>query len=95
MVEAVDGQEALVKALTYEPDLIILDVHMTKLNGSTVATQLRKFEGFQRTPIIALTAAVSESMPDQIAQAGFTGYLPKPIGPTRLRRFIADVLSRY
>lgn len=93
VIEAEDGEQAIEMAFASDPDLIILDLHMPKLDGRDVAAQLRRAVKFQKTPIIALTAAVSESMPEQIAQAGFTDYLAKPIGPARLREFIARLLK--
>jgi AmiR/NasT family two-component response regulator len=53
---------------------------------------LRKIPAFERTPIVALIAALPDGIPEQVAQAGFTGYLVKPIGPARLRQCVASLL---
>jgi two-component system chemotaxis response regulator CheY len=92
VVEAEDGEQAIERTLALEPALIILDLNMPKLNGCEAAIALRKIPAFGRTPIVALTAAWSEAIPEQIAAAGFTGYLVKPIGPQRLRQCIASLL---
>ena len=87
--EAEDGEQAIGNAYLHNPDLIILDLHMPRMDGKTTAFQLRQSIRFAKTPIVALTAAVSESSPHEIAEAGFSDYLVKPIGPARLRQVIA------
>lgn len=91
--EAEDGERAIGRAYLYKPDLIILDLNMPKLDGSAVARQMRQSIRFESTPIIALTAAVSDWAPQQIAEAGFSGYLTKPISPASLRHFIKGILK--
>jgi len=92
VVEAEDGEQVLEKAAVFKPHLVILDLQMPKLNGCAAATALRKLPAFERTPIVALTAALSDAVPEQIRKAGFTSYLVKPIGPARLRQCIANLL---
>lgn len=91
VVEAEDGEQVLERATVFKPHLMILDLQMTLLNGCATATALRRIPEFRTTPILALTAAVSDAVPEQIAEAGFTNYLVKPIGPARLRQCIAGI----
>jgi len=92
VAEARDGVQVLEKASAFEPHLMILDLQMPRLDGYATATALRKIPAFEKTPIIALTAAFSDSVPERIVEAGFTGYLAKPIGPARLRGYITSLL---
>jgi len=92
VLEAEDGEQLLERAAIFQPDLVILDLQMPKLNGWAAATALRKNPAFEKTPILALTAALSDAVPEQITKAGFTSYLMKPIGPARLRQRIASLL---
>jgi len=92
VVEAEDGEQALERANAFQPHVVILDLQMPRLDGCSTAMALRKIPAFGLTPIVALTAAVSELVPEKIAAAGFTGYLVKPIGPARLRECIAKLL---
>lgn len=92
VVEAEDCEQVIERASVFKPHLVILDLQTPKLDGCAVATALRKIPAFKKTPIVALAAAVSDAVPEQMAQAGFTGYLVKPIGPTRLRQCIAGLL---
>lgn len=92
VVEAEDGEQVLERATAFEPHLVILDLQMPKFGGCAAAVALRKIPAFERTPIVALIAALPDGIPEQVAQAGFTGYLVKPIGPARLRQCVASLL---
>jgi CheY-like chemotaxis protein len=92
VAEAEDGKQVIERAAAFQPHLVILDLHMPNLDGCAAASALRKIPAFEKTPIVALTAAVSEAVPERIAKAGFTGYLVKPIGPALLRKCIASLL---
>ena len=88
--EAVDGAQVLEIVEVFTPHLIILDVQITKLDGYATVAALRQIPKLRRTPIIALTAALTQTAPDKISAAGFSGYLVKPIGPSRLRKCVAE-----
>jgi two-component system chemotaxis response regulator CheY len=92
VIEAVDGEQAVNKASEFNPDLVILDLQMPKLNGYSVAIALRKISAFATIPIVALAAALPEVSPEQMTEAGFTQCLVKPISPTRLRECITQLL---
>jgi two-component system, OmpR family, alkaline phosphatase synthesis response regulator PhoP len=83
--EAEDGEEALECARRFQPDLIILDLQMPKLDGCSVASRLRSMPLFEGTPILALSAAISQAEHAKLIQAGFSSFLAKPISPARLR----------
>jgi CheY-like chemotaxis protein len=91
--EAIDGAQVLEIVEVFGPHLVILDLQMPRLDGYTTAAALRRIPALQQTPIIALTAALSQTAPDRIAEAGFSGYLVKPIGPSRLRQCVAKALQ--
>ncbi len=60
VISAGDGQEALEKARTEKPDLMLLDVMLPKLDGYKVARMLKFDENFRHMPIIMLTAKIQE-----------------------------------
>ena len=93
VIEAEDCEQVLERAFAFKPHLVILDLQMPKMNGCAAAAALRKIPAFMKTPIVALTATLSDAIPEQILQAGFTGYLVKPIGPARLRQCIASLFN--
>ena len=90
--EAVDGAQVLEIVNVFQPHLVILDLQIPRLDGYATAAALRQIPKLRQTPIIALTAALSQTAPDKIKQAGFSGYLVKPIGPSKLRQCVAEAL---
>jgi len=84
VVEALDGAEALVLARRIKPDLVLLDVHMPKLNGLEVCRQLRLEPDLARIPIVMLTAAGQDGDRARGREAGADEYLTKPFSPLAL-----------
>ena len=91
--EAEDGAEALECAKRLQPDLVILDLQMPKLDGCSVASRLRTMPLFEGTPILALSAVISQTEHAKLIQAGFSSFLAKPISPARLRSTIIDMFD--
>ena len=78
---AKDGDEALLKAKTEHPDLIILDIMMPKKNGVEVCQILRMQPAFKDTMIIFLTALNDEGSQIKGLETGADDYVTKPISP--------------
>jgi adenylate cyclase len=55
-VTAVDGEDALAKVREFEPDLVLLDVMMPKLDGISVVRQLKQDNKLRFIPVILVTA---------------------------------------
>ena len=70
-VEAVDGEEAIEKAISEKPDLILLDISLPKLDGYEVAKRLKSMEEFQEIPIVAFTAHAMKGDREKVIVAGF------------------------
>jgi DNA-binding response OmpR family regulator len=81
---AVDGAEALRKARSIAPDLILLDLMLPEMDGLEVCKLLRRDAKTSAIPIIMLTARASEI--DRIVglELGATDYVPKPFSPREL-----------
>jgi two-component system, cell cycle response regulator DivK len=92
MVEAADGEEALEKAVSEMPDLILLDISLPKLDGYEVAKRLKSREEFREIPIIAFTAHAMKGDREKAIVAGFEGYISKPVDirelPVQVKSFI-------
>jgi DNA-binding response OmpR family regulator len=84
VVEASDGVEALALARRLRPDLILLDVHMPRLDGLEACRQIRRDPALARTPIVMLTAAGQEADRARGREAGADEYLTKPFSPLAL-----------
>ncbi len=91
--DAADGQEALDKAMTNKPDLIVLDVMMPRMDGFEVRKRLRENEETKEIPIIFLTAV--GQFESQLAgmESGKEDYLTKPFTPSELADLVEATLN--
>jgi CheY-like chemotaxis protein len=94
VIEAADGEEALLLASESNPHLMILDIHMPKRDGFAVISELRRDPVLQATPVMALTASASFDEKDRILSSGFDACFVKPIGPAKLRDAVASLLQQ-
>jgi len=85
VIEAYDGEEAVKKALENDPDLILLDVMLPKMDGFAVCKKIRETK---TTPIIMLTAREEEVDKVLGLELGADDYMTKPFG---LRELLARV----
>jgi CheY-like chemotaxis protein len=92
VAEASDGEQVLEIIQEFAPHLVILDLQMPRLDGYATIAALRRIPMFEQTPIIAMTAAPGQTVPDKLTEAGFTGYLVKPVRPSKLRQCVAKAL---
>jgi len=91
---AADGEEALELARGEGPDLVLLDVMMPRLDGWTVAQELRSDERTKEIPIVFLTARATANDRSRAEKLGALGYVLKPFDPVRLAPLVADVVGR-
>ncbi len=94
VVEAYDGEEALEKAKSENPDLILLDIMMPKLTGYEVCQKLRANGTTKNIPIVMITAL--HEMDDRIKgiDAGADDFISKPFNKTELLARVRAVLRR-
>ncbi|MBL8618738.1 MAG: response regulator [Deltaproteobacteria bacterium] len=91
-----DGEEAVRCYGEAPPDLVIMDLHMPRLDGLTAADRIRALErarGWARRPILALTADRSPGVPEACALAGMDGLHLKPVELEGLRARIEALLG--
>jgi two-component system, cell cycle response regulator DivK len=79
--EACNGREGIEKALSVNPDLILLDIQLPDIDGYTVARELRKSQKHKEVPIIAVTSFAMTGDRTKCMEAGCSGYIEKPINP--------------
>ena len=93
VVEASDGQEALNKAKTSTPDVVLTDVNMPVMDGITLIRELRKLPNYKHIPMLMLTTESANDKKAEGKSAGATGWLVKPFNPDQLIATIQKVLG--
>ncbi|AUX23599.1 uncharacterized protein SOCEGT47_041260 [Sorangium cellulosum] len=96
LVTAASGREALVKVLSGDFAVILLDVRLPDIHGFEVASLVKRRERSRHTPIIFLTAATDDVSAIHAAYAaGGVDYLPKPLDPDVVRAKVAVFVELY
>jgi two-component system cell cycle response regulator DivK len=91
VVEAEDGHQALEKAKTEKPDIVLMDLSIPGVDGWECTRRLKADPATAKIPIIALTAHAMRGDEERALQAGCDGYLSKPISPKK----VVDVVRQY
>ena len=91
LIEASNGLDGLEEAKKKCPDLILMDINMSGMDGFATTTLIKSIEEIKNIPVVALTALVSERDRARGIIAGCDGYITKPID---VRTFRDDV-ERY
>jgi PAS domain S-box-containing protein len=89
--DAENGRIAVEKVITGSFDLVLMDVQMPIMDGLTATRRLRA-AGLQ-TPIVALTAHAMKGFEDELADAGFSGHIAKPIDLNLLVQTLGNYLA--
>ena len=91
-VTATNGTDALSVAKLARPDLILMDIAMPQQDGLAATRRIREEAELQSVPVIALTAFDTDGFRQAAFDAGFNGYLTKPVDFERLRSLIEGLL---
>ena len=98
LLTASSGPEALklIAAENVPFDSFLLDIQMPEMNGIVLCRNIRKISGYERTPIVMLTAMSQKKYVDQAFEAGATDYITKPFDFLELfsRIRVADKLTK-
>lgn len=93
VVMANDGEEAVKVATLSRPDLILMDIAMPVLDGLAATRRIREETPSPYIPIIAITALSTSGFLQAAHDAGFDGYLTKPIDFDRMDELIKTLLT--
>jgi two-component system cell cycle response regulator len=88
-----EGAEGIEMARQHQPELILLDIHMPKMDGYEVASRLRKDPQYRHTPIVAVTALAMVGDREKLLASGFDGYISKPIEPESFSAKVQEFLG--
>ena len=92
--EAADGPAGVETALSLRPEVALVDIGLPGLDGYQVARRLRANPDCDDMVLIALTGYALNEDRRRAEEAGFQGYLAKPVDPKRLMQLIAALSPR-
>lgn len=87
---ALDGQSGVSAALSYRPDVVLLDLGLPIVSGLDVARELRRHREMANVRLVALTGWGQEEDHRHTSEAGFDRHLTKPTDPDDLQRLLAE-----
>jgi two-component system, OmpR family, KDP operon response regulator KdpE len=88
MIEAATGNEAVRKAISEKPDLIIMDLGLPEISGVAAAKVIKNNSDTTHIPIIAHTVWPAESCKEEALNAGMVYYLEKPVSMRLMKNTI-------
>jgi CheY-like chemotaxis protein len=91
---AYEGQQAIESALSFRPDVLIVDLIMPMLDGFQVAKKLRGMPEFQDSTFVALSGCSDQPHFDEASKAQFDEYLVKPPKINLLLAILSEVAER-
>ncbi len=94
LFEAANGREALDLVRRHRPDIILMDISMPVMDGCEAARRLKNDgNGLESIPLLAITASAMEDDRTRILDAGFDGYLAKPLLRNLMLRKVSEMLA--
>ena len=94
LLEAQNAVDALGVLQSVRPDVILMDINMPDMDGYTLTAKIKSLPGFERIPIVAVTANVMRGDKEKTLEAGCDGYIQKPIDIDQLTREIERFITR-
>ncbi len=90
IIEATNGQEALniIKSGEYNFDAVLIDIEMPRMDGYTLASEIRKYSKYKHLPLIAVTSRTSKSDRLRGVESGMSEYITKPYSPEYLESVV-------
>jgi CheY-like chemotaxis protein len=93
VVEAENGLEAINRAETESPDLIIMDMQMPQLDGLSATRRIRNLKALDSVPIVAVSAYGADQFREQALAAGCNEYVSTPFEPATLEEIIQALVQ--
>ena len=84
VIQAEDGVEGLAKLGEQQPDAIITDINMPRLDGFGFIEQVRRDDRYRGVPILVLTTESELDRKERARKAGASGWIVKPFNPAKL-----------
>jgi two-component system cell cycle response regulator DivK len=91
MIEAYDGEGALIAARTQNPDLILMDIQLPILDGYEATRRIKAQSDLRHIPIVVVTSYALSGDEEKARAAGCDAYVAKPYSPRKL----LETINRY
>jgi two-component system chemotaxis sensor kinase CheA len=88
IIEAKDGVEALQMLKNNEVDAMLIDIEMPRMDGYTLAQEIRKYNKYRKLPLIAVTSRATKSDRVRGVEVGMNEYITKPYTPDYLQNVV-------
>lgn len=93
VIEATNGEEAIDIAKRQEPDLILMDLMMPKMDGYAACSSIKTDQATKGIPVVMLTGVTHELNKSFAREMGADGYLSKPFNTDELLRQVKQILG--
>lgn len=93
VIEATNGEEAIDIAKRQEPDLILMDLMMPKMDGYAACSSIKTDQATKGIPVVMLTGVTHELNKSFAREMGADGYLSKPFNTDELLRQVKQALG--
>ena len=93
VIEAINGQEAVLIAAQERPNLILMDLSLPQIDGLAATRSIRQLDGMRDVPIIAISAHDTSDFRTEALAAGCDEYLTKPVDFDRLENLLKKLLE--
>ena len=95
-ITTADGETALAVARAVKPDLILLDLHIPKLDGWGFVKKFRESDDWaKKVPVIAVSASATPPERERALKTGCDDFLPKPYYPEQMREILQKHLAGH
>lgn len=94
VVEATNGEEAVIVASEQHPQIILMDLSLPLIDGLAATRRIRSLPGLDQVPIIAVSAHDTADFHSEAQAAGCNAYITKPIDYAELEEVVSHLLSK-
>ncbi len=92
-LEATSAEDGIKLAVERKPELVLMDIQLPGMNGIQALRVLRSDPATAAIPVVAVTASVMQQDRKQITEAGFDGYVGKPISVKEFLQAVQGALE--
>lgn len=92
--DAREALDLLQNDSSFDPDFILIDINMPRMNGLQCLAEMKRNERLRETPIYMYSTSASESIVQQCLELGATDYIVKPVSILEIEQTIARIVEQ-